>query len=751
MDLNGTYTLRLVVTNSKGVAAEDRITLSVGRVISNIFGGTAKDSAGEVFLEVPEHALDNPFRVMCVDRASAIKGIKYKKGQRLVGAIYEIRPQGEVFTRDSRLSIKLPEDVSMLTEMPIGIYAYNTEKEEWEYFPGTLDKEKGVISADLRGIPEGRGLFAILEDGNAAADKVIAGLSSVNYNDRAKAVYSSAGQVKDEETLISYDFEDGNTAGWSSRNGHAGAKLELEDRGSWLNKKALKLVDSSGGGSFASTIISEPFDAKEYPKIAFDYKMPEGVKVNIMAKMDGKWYDIEFTDDPKKYQNINMEKIGKIAGVNKDGRWHKAEFDLYRMLKSHPSLRNQDKFIIDEIIMADWNEDGFMKLVYGNNPKGAYYAIDNFTIKKDTPVLLARFAKKMSDYMFGVGPDKKGVAVAYAKPTIAGDLFIVNEYDLPQDKAMFGAGEGVFHGPGPRSAITASVDRYKERGYCLKLDYNVPEPGDYAGYYRLLKGSNISAYNTLNFWIKGERSGEKIFVGLKNTAGEESKVNAASFAENGINRNWQKISIPLAAFVNINDRSSIENLSFIFEENAGSKNGSVYIDDISFDPSLAFLVVADFSDCTDKTIWGKGYWTFNTRTSNIYTGSDAFGCLIQYHGVESKRENISWAGWGIDLDGLNVTGYETLALHLKRIHGTERPNLYLADSRIERYVDLEDYMTGAPWEDVRIPLKVFAEKGINLSDLKKLTISFEWEKMDGAIYVDDIAFVPFSQQYKRAE
>ncbi len=70
-----------------------------------------------------------------------------------------------------------------------------------------------------------------------------------------------------------------------------------------------------------------------------------------------------------------MEKIGKIAGVKADNKWHHTEFNILDMLKGHTNT-----FIVEEIVMANWDSTGFMKLEFGNNPKGACFYIDNFSI-----------------------------------------------------------------------------------------------------------------------------------------------------------------------------------------------------------------------------------------------------------------------------------------------------------------------------------------------------------------------------------
>ena len=152
-----------------------------------------------------------------------------------------------------------------------------------------------------------------------------------------------------------------------------------------LGPNCLKLTNQSSPSNFSSSIIDIPFNAKDYPFIKFDYKIPKDLKINFQVKTGNKWYDIVFTDDEKIYWDVNMEKIGKIKDVVADDNWHTAYFNLYWMLTN-----KTDDFIIQEVTMADWDATGFMKLEIGNNKKDAAYFIDNFMIAPSSLDLKAK-------------------------------------------------------------------------------------------------------------------------------------------------------------------------------------------------------------------------------------------------------------------------------------------------------------------------------------------------------------------------
>lgn len=171
-------------------------------------------------------------------------------------------------------------------------------------------------------------------------------------------------------------FEDGFNQ-WSNRDGEVGATLYLNNTQTPDYTNCLELVNIEYGGNFASNVRTNLFDASQYHLVAFDYKIKDDTRINFLVKLenDGNWYDIIFTDTAKNYWQMNMEQIGTVAGIIKDNAWHHATFNLYEMLKT-----KVNNFRVKEMIMADWDTAGFMKLVYGTNPAYATYYIDNFMI-----------------------------------------------------------------------------------------------------------------------------------------------------------------------------------------------------------------------------------------------------------------------------------------------------------------------------------------------------------------------------------
>ena len=70
--------------------------------------------------------------------------------------------------------------------------------------------------------------------------------------------------------------------------------------------------------------------------------------------------------------------IGKIEGIITDNQWHTAKFNLYEMLKKDNPYA--EDYIVEEIIMGDWNDEGWAQLGLGSNPPGLAYYLDNHRV-----------------------------------------------------------------------------------------------------------------------------------------------------------------------------------------------------------------------------------------------------------------------------------------------------------------------------------------------------------------------------------
>ncbi|MDD5427845.1 MAG: glucoamylase family protein [Candidatus Omnitrophica bacterium] len=139
-------------------------------------------------------------------------------------------------------------------------------------------------------------------------------------------------------------------------------------------------------------------------------------------------------------------------------------------------------------------------------------------------------------------------------------------------------------------------------GYSVQLDYNVEKLGEYAFYWMKLGKTvpgkdkatetlDLTKYDYLSFWIKGDQEGGNIKMELHQDIdangifefGKDitSYVYLNAFLKHGtITKEWQKVVIPFKYFTKITDWKKILELVFVVENKAGNTAGAVYIDDI---------------------------------------------------------------------------------------------------------------------------------------------------------------------------
>ena len=117
-------------------------------------------------------------------------------------------------------------------------------------------------------------------------------------------------------------------------------------------------------------------------------------------------------------------------------------------------------------------------------------------------------------------------------------------------------------------------------GYSVRLDYDVDSPNPaYNGFWMKLNGEDATAYNTLSFYIKGDKekgSSKRIKIELK---GMDNKP--SPYIVSGVTDQWQKISIPFEKFRRITDWKSLNEFVLVFDDvNSNPKSGSILVDQI---------------------------------------------------------------------------------------------------------------------------------------------------------------------------
>ncbi|MFH1702232.1 MAG: RHS repeat-associated core domain-containing protein [Nitrospirota bacterium] len=717
-NLNGTYTLRLTVFGKNGEKAEDKINVEVGRVIAQCSPGIAISPDKHVVMSFPEQSLTHPFRIYTILPLKDVgeENPPLCKGCEIIGSVYRIREPGDHFIKDVSLEFNISdEELNKHKPGNIGIERYDTERNEWIKLETTYDKKSSFFKTKLSELPAPKAIYALINN----PKEILSSLAPppLNLPTPLKPIQPGV--------LIDNTFEN-DIGTFKQRDRIVGAALSRDNKATPDSSYCLKIINKNHGGNFSSTIIDKPFDVREYGTMTFDYRISQDVKVDFFLKDNGRWYNLRFTGDPVDYRNkdVNIANLGTIQGVITDDRWHTASVDLRYLLRQQTRHTR-----IDEIIMANWNVGGYMKLEFGNNPRGAKYYIDNFKLT-------------------GLGQVDDNSPV-----------LLVDDFNEVKSKNMLGGSFGTYTNPGAHYVESSSIDippaskKYssKETNRALLVSFDMTQPNSYGGYWTSIAGSDISDYSTLVLRLSSDEKMPNIIVGIRNKQGIEGKTYIRAYVFSPDANGWREVRIPLTGLRGLSDFSSPDVLFFSVSHGDGSGKGTIKIDDVRFE-KMPFSQVADFEQPFAWTLFGGDYTTSENGAASLSASTmkdtekeDTTVLRISYGGTIGRDYGLnggfSYATWQAGLNGIDTRQFSNLVMRIRGEQGGEIPNIYLSDP-VKRFPVRAKEMPAVTkeWQTIRIPLEHYAKQGIDLSHLESLEIVFEWEEQSGTVYVDDIQF-----------
>jgi hypothetical protein len=710
INLKGIYTLRLVVTANDSKTVEDRITVEVASVIPNAMGGSVTSKDNKVTLSVPEQSIMDSFRLISIKQADP-SNVSLPSGRKLVGSVYEAREPGELFTKEAKLKISFSKkEIGKNNPDELGIFAYNAKRATWEYLRSYRALHENSIYTNINRLHP---YYALMVSSTTDEGSVLVADLGKNTDADKSDIGRRTGQY-----LVKDTFENGQGE-WSNRDGNVGAEVSVVEAPRAGGGKVLKVTNKHAGGNFAVNVIKTPFDAREFPVVRFDYNIAPDIKTNFLVKASGRWYEIGFTDDFKELRDkrVNIAHIGDIDGVVADSGWRAAKFNLYDMLRTKTG-----NTIIDEMIMADWDVGGYMKLEFGHNAKGATYYLDNFSIGREASVA------KMGGNVIEVDNfNHKEETNALGEPTFT-----------------FDSSDGGF------LAVDLVGEDADGSGHALNLRYDVSKPRSYAGYVSSLGSLDLRGYQALSLFVKASGDGQDFLVGLKDRSGHEQRVSIDEYLPEKITTaSWQHATIPLVAFTDIKDWGRLENLSLSFVNSIHDK-GAVIVDQIEFRKEIGSLRVDNFERFNGRNLLGGNQLTFVSGAAAIngqYSKGSPNGIYrLSYGGnigaINAYASEVkSYAGWTTELRGIDCSQCGTLSFRVRGAEGGENATIYLDDGNFRWGAELAKYAKlSTSWQKIEIPLQEFAEYGVDLTHLAELKFVFEGAKMSGTIYLDDIQF-----------
>ena len=127
----------------------------------------------------------------------------------------------------------------------------------------------------------------------------------------------------------------------------------------------LRIRNEISGSDFGASMCLEPYDAKQYPFVAFEYKFPKGIRLLVMAYVKGQWRCVRLTDS-----GYGKPNIGSAPGIAADDKWRSTCIDLGGMLARH--LPDEAALKVEKLVIGTWSRN--------KNGADVTYYIDNFAV-----------------------------------------------------------------------------------------------------------------------------------------------------------------------------------------------------------------------------------------------------------------------------------------------------------------------------------------------------------------------------------
>ena len=209
-----------------------------------------------------------------------------------------------------------------------------------------------------------------------------------------------APKVVSAHKIILHDFEDG-LGQWAGSPGSSTTRLEARDDG-----LALAVTNPRAGGPFELKLPLAPFDAMEYPRLSFDYRIPPQARVNLHVKVNARQHAVVLTNGDARVPAVPILGSAFIAA---DDAWHTADIDLRALLlRCHPTAT---ALIVEELSIGNKDRDTYLTAGFGGNYAGLTYRLDNVRLWAPGP----------PDAQFTWDPDTEAAFALDRTPTTVPD------------------------------------------------------------------------------------------------------------------------------------------------------------------------------------------------------------------------------------------------------------------------------------------------------------------------------------------
>ncbi|MBN1385205.1 MAG: hypothetical protein JW983_10025 [Elusimicrobia bacterium] len=288
-----------------------------------------------------------------------------------------------------------------------------------------------------------------------------------------------------------------------------------------------------------------------------------------------------------------------------------------------------------------------------------------------------------------------------------------------------------------------------EKGYSLKIQYDVDTSNPaWNGCQTKLKSNDISVYNAISFYVKGDET-----AGFPKLLKCEiwGKGGTGVYYLSGISSEWQKKTIPLMFFGGmITDWTDMEKFLFCFEDSkAGDKEGIIYIDDMVFERiqpeeigKLKKKAGAEgiLDDCESADRWSIDGWKGTTYKLSTVEGKKGKALMLDYNLADTEQ----WVQVDKDFD-ISLNNDYNFSFYFKREGSKNNLEFKLVDADGSVFgKKFEKIKSGKKWQKLAIgpgDLKYLWGGDEKLGKVKKIYFAVSaGSGGKGRIYVDELEF-----------
>ena len=137
-------------------------------------------------------------------------------------------------------------------------------------------------------------------------------------------------------------------------------------------------ITNRAPGSFGVQLNLTPLDVDQITDLTFDFKASPDARVNWFFRAGGNYYGVHFTG-PRGVRPGAIALGDAQISDGKDG-WKRAHIPLRSWLRS--AMPEAKSVVIDEILIGNWDNEGYLVAGIGGNGPGANWQIDDLTLEK---------------------------------------------------------------------------------------------------------------------------------------------------------------------------------------------------------------------------------------------------------------------------------------------------------------------------------------------------------------------------------